>query len=305
MTTAVEQDFKVADLSLADWGRRELVLAEKEMPGLMALREEYAGKKPLAGARITGSLHMTIQTAALIETLYQLGAQIRWASCNIFSTQDHAAAAIAKLGIPVFAWKGETLEDYWWCTNQALNHPEGGPTLIVDDGGDATLLVHLGYEFEEAYAKDGSLPDPDQADSEEVAIVYALLRDLLQKDPQRWHRMAPDIRGVNVRTESGELSGFGPQGGKASGMLSVGGVLYMWVRNLDNSRLAWSTDHGVSWQPFADKRRSGVLLRQRLFNTACNPATVQHLLGNYRSCFNKLKSLLERGKASQRMAPVT
>ncbi|HUU82992.1 MAG TPA: adenosylhomocysteinase [Phycisphaerae bacterium] len=203
MTTAVQQDYKVADLSLADWGRKEIVLAQKEMPGLMALREEYAGKKPLAGARITGSLHMTIQTAMLIETLDELGARIRWASCNIFSTQDHAAAAIAERGIPVFAWKGETLEDYWWCTNQALSYPEGGPNLIVDDGGDATLLVHLGYEFEDAYARDGSLPDPDKADSEELAVIYALLRDQLQKDPQRWHRVAADIKGVSEETTTG------------------------------------------------------------------------------------------------------
>ena len=202
MTTAV-QEFKVADLSLADWGRRELVLAEKEMPGLMALRREYAGKQPLAGARITGSLHMTIQTAALIETLLELGAEVRWASCNIFSTQDHAAAAIAKRGVPVFAWKGETLEEYWWCTNQALSYPEGGPNLIVDDGGDATLLVHLGYEFEEAYAKDGSLPDPDTVDNEELAVVYKLLRDELQNDPQRWHRMVTGIKGVSEETTTG------------------------------------------------------------------------------------------------------
>ena len=203
MTTAVQQEFKVADLSLADWGRREIVLAEHEMPGLMALRDEYAEQKPLAGARITGSLHMTIQTAVLIETLAQLGAEIRWASCNIFSTQDHAAAAMAKAGVPVFAWKGETLEDYWWCTNQALSYAEGGPTLIVDDGGDATLLVHLGYEFEEAYAKDGSLPDPGQAENQELAIIYELLREELSRDPRRWHRMAAAVKGVSEETTTG------------------------------------------------------------------------------------------------------
>src|SRR5579872_6584184 len=146
---SAKEDYRVADLSLADWGRREIAIAETEMPGLMACREEFGAKKPLKGARITGSLHMTIQTAVLIETLKALGADIRWASCNIFSTQDHAAAAIAEAGIPVFAWKGETLEEYWWCTYQALSHPDGkGPQLVVDDGGDATLLIHKGYELE-------------------------------------------------------------------------------------------------------------------------------------------------------------
>src|SRR6185437_15894416 len=144
------QDYKVADISLADWGRKEIGIAEKEMPGLMAIREKYAPDKPLAGVRVTGSLHMTVQTAVLIETLGDLGASVRWASCNIFSTQDHAAAAIAKSGVSVFAWKGESLEDYWWCTYRALSHPDGkGPQLVVDDGGDATLLIHKGYELEE------------------------------------------------------------------------------------------------------------------------------------------------------------
>src|ERR1700752_4331861 len=147
--TKTTQDFKVADISLADFGRKEISIAEKEMPGLMAIREKYSKSKPLAGVRITGSLHMTIQTAVLIETLVDLGADIRWASCNIFSTQDHAAAAIAAAGIPVFAWKGESLEEYWWCTYQAVSHPDGkGPELVVDDGGDATLLIHKGYELE-------------------------------------------------------------------------------------------------------------------------------------------------------------
>ncbi|MCP4246805.1 MAG: adenosylhomocysteinase [bacterium] len=203
MTTAVANDYKVADLSLAGWGRKEIVLAEKEMPGLMALREEYAGKQPLAGTCITGSLHMTIQTAVLIETLVELGAKVRWASCNIYSTQDHAAAAIAEAGVPVFAWKGETLEEYWLCTNRALNFAEGGPDLIVDDGGDATMLIHLGYEFEDAFAKDGSMPDPEQADNEEMAIIYALLRDELQSDPQRWHKMATRVKGVSEETTTG------------------------------------------------------------------------------------------------------
>src|SRR5687767_3796727 len=150
-TTALKtQDFQVADITLADWGRKEIEIPEKEMPGLISIREQYAPQKPLAGVRITGSLHMTIQTAVLIETLVALGASVRWASCNIFSTQDHAAAAIAKTGVPVFAWKGESLEEYWWCTLQAINHPDGkGPQLVVDDGGDVTLLIHKGYELEE------------------------------------------------------------------------------------------------------------------------------------------------------------
>ncbi len=204
MTTAV-CDYKVADLNLADFGRKEIVLAEHEMPGLMAVRREYASDKPLTGARIMGSLHMTIQTAVLIETLVDLGADVRWCSCNIFSTQDHAAAAIAKTGVPVFAWKGETLEDYWWCTSQALAFPEGGPVMIVDDGGDATLLIHLGYEAENAYAEDGTLPDPDSAENEEMAVILKLLRDELQNDPQRWHRTAEGIVGVSEETTTGVL----------------------------------------------------------------------------------------------------
>src|SRR5947199_8022258 len=158
--------YKVADIALAEWGRKEISIAEHEMPGLMAIRRKYAAEKPLAGIRITGSLHMTIQTAVLIETLGDLGADVRWASCNIFSTQDHAAAAIAEAGVPVFAWKGETLEEYWWCTDQALTWPDGpGPNMILDDGGDATLLVHKGVEYEKA----GRVPDPSTAPNEELA----------------------------------------------------------------------------------------------------------------------------------------
>ncbi|MCH7925206.1 MAG: adenosylhomocysteinase [Planctomycetes bacterium] len=187
MTTAVKE-FKVANLDLADFGRREIILAEHEMPGLIALRKEYADEQPLQGARIMGSLHMTIQTAVLIETLEQLGADVRWCSCNIFSTQDHAAAAIAQAGFPVFAWKAESLEEYWWCTNKALSFPEGGPTLIVDDGGDATMLIHMGYEAEDAFADNGTLPDSAAADNQEMACILQLLRDELQIDPQRWHK---------------------------------------------------------------------------------------------------------------------
>ncbi|MEK6675741.1 MAG: adenosylhomocysteinase [Planctomycetota bacterium] len=203
MTTVV-QDFKVSDLGLAEYGRKEIILAEHEMPGLMALREQYAGKKPLKGARITGSLHMTIQTAVLIETLVELGAEVRWCSCNIFSTQDHAAAAIAEAGIPVFAWKGETLQEYWWCTARALDFPEGGPNVIVDDGGDATLLIHMGYEAENTFAKSRALPDPKTArNNEELELILELLRDEIQDDPQKWHRMAEKIVGVSEETTTG------------------------------------------------------------------------------------------------------
>ncbi len=201
--------FKVADLAAAEFGRKEIVLAEHEMPGLMAMRSEYARSQPLAGARITGSLHMTVQTAVLIETLTALGARVRWASCNIFSTQDHAAAAVAvgpdgtvddPKGVPVFAWKGETLEEYWWCTEQALLWPgEGGPNLILDDGGDATLLVHKGVEFEKA----GVVPDPSTADSEEFQFVLALLGRSLAEDPQRWTSIANGILGVTEETTTG------------------------------------------------------------------------------------------------------
>ncbi len=201
MTTAtMTQDFKVADLSLADFGRKEIQLAEHEMPGLMAIRRQYAAKKPLAGSRITGSLHMTIQTAVLIETLAELGADVRWASCNIFSTQDHAAAAIAKAGIPVFAWKGETLEEYWWCTLQALTWPDGrGPTILLDDGGDATLLVHKGYEFN----KSGKVPDSSTTDVEEMQIILKLLAAEQKRDAQHWTRVAKDIVGVSEETTTG------------------------------------------------------------------------------------------------------
>jgi adenosylhomocysteinase len=194
------QDYKVADIGLADFGRKEISLAEVEMPGLMQTREEYGPSQPLKGARITGSLHMTVQTAVLIETLVALGAQVRWASCNIFSTQDHAAAAIAAAGIPVFAWKGETLEEYWWCTEQALVWPDGeGPNMILDDGGDATLLVHKGVEFEQA----GSVPDPGSAESEEFRIVLATLQRSLAEDPQRWTNIAAQIKGVTEETTTG------------------------------------------------------------------------------------------------------
>jgi adenosylhomocysteinase len=193
-------DFKVADLSLADFGRKEIELAEHEMPGLMALRRRYGAEKPLRGARITGSLHMTIQTAVLIETLLELGAEVRWASCNIFSTQDHAAAAIAARGVPVFAWKGETLDEYWWCTDQALRWPDGdGPNMILDDGGDATLLIHKGVEYERA----GTVPEPGKDDSEEWKVVLALLGRIQAEDNRRWHRTADAIKGVTEETTTG------------------------------------------------------------------------------------------------------
>jgi len=210
-TTSTGQDFKVADLSLAVFGRKEIRLAEHEMPGLMAIRREYAADKPLTGARITGSLHMTVQTAVLIETLTALGAEVRWASCNIFSTQDHAAAAVAvgengtaenPQGIPVFAWKGETLKEYWWCTEQALTWPDaatGGPNMILDDGGDATLLIHKGVEYE----KSGSAPSPDTAESDEHREILELLNRTLSESPQKWTQLASEIRGVTEETTTG------------------------------------------------------------------------------------------------------
>ncbi len=206
---AGELEHRVRDLSLAEWGRKEIDLAEKEMPGLMAVRAEYAAKRPLAGQRITGSLHMTIQTAVLIETLRELGAEVRWASCNIFSTQDHAAAAVvvgkggtpqAPRGVPVFAWKGETLEEYWDCTERALDFGGGrGPTQIVDDGGDATLLVHKGVEFERA----GKVPSAASADSEEMAVVLSLLARELARNPRRWQAVAKACAGVTEETTTG------------------------------------------------------------------------------------------------------
>ncbi|MGE5240895.1 MAG: adenosylhomocysteinase [Bacteroidota bacterium] len=193
-------DYKVADIKLADWGRKEIQIAETEMPGLMALREEFAAQKPLKGARISGSLHMTIQTAVLIETLVALGAQVRWASCNIFSTQDHAASAIAADGVPVFAWKGETLEEYWWCTEQALTWPDGkGPNMILDDGGDATMLVHKGMEFEKA----GKVPEPEANANEEWKVFLGLLRKSLAANPKKWSEIAKGIRGVTEETTTG------------------------------------------------------------------------------------------------------
>jgi adenosylhomocysteinase len=209
MPTLTPDDFKVADLSLAGFGRKEIQLAEHEMPGLMATRAEFADSQPLAGARIMGSLHMTVQTAVLIETLTSLGADVRWVSCNIFSTQDHAAAAAvvgpdgtadAPRGVPVFAWKGETLEEYWWCTQQALRWPDGGgPNMILDDGGDATMLVHKGMEYEKA----GAVPDATDDDSEEWTVVLGLLRASLADDPTRWTTIAPAIKGVTEETTTG------------------------------------------------------------------------------------------------------
>jgi adenosylhomocysteinase len=193
-------DYKVADLSLADFGRKEIAIAETEMPGLMALRERFGASKPLAGARISGSLHMTIQTAVLIETLVALGAEVRWCSCNIFSTQDHAAAAIAARGIPVFAWKGETLDEYWWCTEQVLNWPDGGgPNMILDDGGDATLIVHKGVEYEQA----GAGPTPQPGDNEEWQAILGLLGRTFARNPRHWHAIAEGIRGVTEETTTG------------------------------------------------------------------------------------------------------
>ena len=202
--TIVEKlQHKVADINLADDGRKAIAIAEKEMPGLMVTRNKYGLEKPLAGKRLTGSLHMTIETAVLIATLVELGADVRWASCNIFSTQDHAAAAIAESGVPVYAWKGESLEEYWWCTMQALTfNGNEGPDLIVDDGGDATLLIHKGYELEEYFAKHGTAPEITTTVKEEQ-VIEALLRDVLEKDPMHWHKVAKNIIGVSEETTTG------------------------------------------------------------------------------------------------------
>eukprot|EP00249_Psilotum_nudum_P036072 c6277_g1_i1 orf=67-1524(+) len=203
-STIAGREFKVKDLSQADFGRLEIELAEVEMPGLMSCRAEFASSKPFKGARITGSLHMTIQTAVLIETLTALGAEVRWCSCNIFSTQDHAAAAIARDSAAVFAWKGETLQEYWWCTERALDWgPAGGPDLIVDDGGDATLLIHEGVKAERAYAKDGTLPDPSSTDNLEFQIVLTLIRDGIKENPTKYHKMTERLVGVSEETTTG------------------------------------------------------------------------------------------------------
>jgi len=201
ITTAPPQhtDYKIRDINLSDFGRKEISIAEKEMPGLMAIREKYAPEKPLAAVRVTGSLHMTVQTAVLIETLVDLGAHVRWASCNIFSTQDHAAATVAQSGVPVFAWKGESLEEYWWCTYQAISHPNGkGPQLVVDDGGDATLLIHKGYELEEGsdWAKTTSANKEEQ-------VIKDLLLEIQAENPYRWHEIVKEWRGVSEETTTG------------------------------------------------------------------------------------------------------
>ncbi len=198
-TAIVSNDYKVADMSLAEWGRKEISIAEFEMPGLMSIRRKYAVGKPLKGVRVTGSLHMTIQTAVLIETLIDLGASVRWASCNIFSTQDHAAAAIAAAGIPVFAWKGESLEEYWWCTYQAISHPGGkGPELVVDDGGDVTLLIHKGYELE-----NGSKWVDSPSESHEEKVIKDLLKKVQKETPTRWRDLVKAWRGVSEETTTG------------------------------------------------------------------------------------------------------
>ena len=202
-TIVEKMQHKVADINLADDGRKAIAIAEKEMPGLMVTRNKYGLEKPLAGKRLTGSLHMTVETAVLIDTLVELGADVRWASCNIFSTQDHAAAAIAESGVPVYAWKGESLEEYWWCTLQALTfNGNEGPDLIVDDGGDATLLIHKGYELEEYFAKHGTAPEITTTVKEEQ-VIEALLRDVLEKDPMHWHKVAKNIIGVSEETTTG------------------------------------------------------------------------------------------------------
>ena len=199
-TVTKTEDYKVADIELAEYGRKDIRLAEHEMPGLMAMREEYGEQQPLKGARITGSLHMTVQTAVLIETLTSLGAEVRWCSCNIFSTQDHAAAAIAKAGVPVYAWKGETLEEYWWAAERALTWPDGaGPNMILDDGGDATLLVHLGTRYERA----GEVPDPASVDNEEEKVILSVLQRTLEESPRKWTEIGEAVKGVTEETTTG------------------------------------------------------------------------------------------------------
>ncbi|MFP4524127.1 MAG: adenosylhomocysteinase, partial [Candidatus Woesearchaeota archaeon] len=194
------ESYKVKDLSLAEFGRKEIAIAEKEMPGLMALREKYGQSKPLKGAKVMGSLHMTVQTAVLIETLVALGAEVRWASCNIFSTQDHAAAAIAKSGVPVFAWKGETLDEYWWCTSRALDFDGRGPDLIVDDGGDATLMIHKGVDVE----KDPSLLEQDcSGEGDDFRALMKRLEEEYRENPRRWQDAAKDVKGVSEETTTG------------------------------------------------------------------------------------------------------
>jgi len=202
--TSSGREYKVKDMSQADFGRLEIELAEVEMPGLVSCVTEFGPSQPLKGARITGSLHMTIQTAVLIETLTALGAEVRWCSCNIFSTQDHAAAAIARDSAAVFAWKGETLQEYWWCTERALDWgPGGGPDLIVDDGGDATLLIHEGVKAEEIFAKNGTFPDPTSTDNPEFQIVLSIIKDGLQVDPKKYHKMKERLVGVSEETTTG------------------------------------------------------------------------------------------------------
>ena len=232
-------DYKVADLSLAEFGRKEIRLAEHEMPGLMSIRAEYADAQPLKGARITGSLHMTVQTAVLIETLTSLGADVRWASCNIFSTQDHAAAAIVvgpdgtpeePRGVPVFAWKGETLEEYWWCTEQVVRWPDGGPNMILDDGGDSTMLVHKGREYELA----GSVPDEATAESEEFRVFLGLLRQSLREDPTRYTKIAEGIKGVTEETTTGVLRLY---------QLAEKGELLFPAINVNDSVNKWKFDN--------------------------------------------------------------
>ncbi|MCD4652129.1 MAG: adenosylhomocysteinase, partial [Candidatus Cloacimonetes bacterium] len=196
-------DYKVADIALAEFGRKEMDISELEMPGLMSVREKYGKEKPLSGLKITGSLHMTIQTAILIETLVELGANVRWASCNIFSTQDHSAAAIAVTGVPVFAWKGESLEEYWWCTRHALLFDnETGPDQIVDDGGDATLMIHEGYRLENEYAETGKLPEPGNS-SKDIFYMHKQILVDMEEYPQRWHKIAARLRGVSEETTTG------------------------------------------------------------------------------------------------------
>ena len=278
--------YKVRDLSLADWGRKEIDIAEQEMPGLMSIRAKYAAGKPLAGVRITGSLHMTIQTAVLIETLAALGADVRWASCNIFSTQDHAAAAIAATGTPVFAWKGETLEEYWWCTYQALSFPNGsggpgtlGPQLVVDDGGDVTLLIHKGVELEDG---DRSFVDAKTGISEEEAVIQKLLLKVLEEDPKHWHTLAKEWRGVSEETTTGVH--------RLYDMMKKGKLLVPAIGHFDNEiqmeRLNTSNAEKLEIKPqvhkytFPTGNQIFVLAEGRLVNLGCATGHPSFVMSN-------------------------
>ena len=272
--------YKIADISLADFGRKEIQIAEHEMPGLMALRKKYASEKPLKGARVMGSLHMTIQTAVLIETLVELGAEVRWASCNIFSTQDHAAAAIAAAGIPVFAWKGETLEEYWWCTEMALRFPDGkGPNLIVDDGGDASLLIHWGYQ-----AENNTRTLDRKGNSLEEQTILDTLHRILEEDNQRWHRTVAQLKGISEETTTGVH--------RLYQMMEKGELL---VPAINVSATALSSGSGIFTVVFSRPRNG------RIFTDDTGSTTPRGMRENVRSKTGSTRSI---SKSPLRISPM-